>query len=196
MTSAKENYSGPGLLIIWGGGDIHPKLYGRENVASYVNFMPSHRDVIEAQLLEKAVKNKIPVIGVCRGAQLACAAAGGILIQDVRGHGRAHTITTSDGREMITSSLHHQMMYPYKAEHELLAWAKPARSVDYVGLSDEEKELIPEKDGNKVEPEVVHFPEINCLAIQGHPEFMDPQCTFNLYVKELCDHYFKTAISN
>jgi gamma-glutamyl-gamma-aminobutyrate hydrolase PuuD len=140
------------------------------------------------KLLERAIEEKIPILGICRGAQLACAAAGGILIQHVDGHARSHSIKTSDGKEMVTSSLHHQMMFPWEVEHELIAWASPSRSNNYVGITEEEAKHIPEKDGIYVEPEIVWFPKIKCLAIQGHPEFMDDKCLFNQYTKELCDH--------
>ena len=179
-----EQLSDPGILIIWGGSDIHPSLYGRENVRSYVDAGPSRRDIAEYNLMIRAVELKMPIVGVCRGAQMACALAGGILIQHVNGHGWAHHITTSDGRKVMTSSLHHQMMYPWNVEHTLLAWASPSQSKMYLGITDDELLRI------EVEPEVVWFPTIHCLAIQGHPEMMDPACNFNKYVKDQVDGFF------
>jgi gamma-glutamyl-gamma-aminobutyrate hydrolase PuuD len=189
LPKSKCEFSGPGALIIWGGGDIHPSLYGRPNYASGTGKTLSDRDVVEVKLLEKAIEAKIPILGICRGAQLGCAAAGGILIQHVNEHGRSHMMATSDGKEMVTSSLHHQMMFPWEVEHELIAWASPARSNKYVGITEEEAKHIPKKEELYIEPEIVWFPKIKCLAIQGHPEFMDNQCLFNLYIKELCGRY-------
>lgn len=180
-------FEGPGVLIIWGGGDIHPSLYGRPNYASNTYAKMSARDKIEVSLMEQAIELKIPVIGVCRGAQLGCAAAGGILIQDVNGHTQTHRIKTSDGKDVWTSSLHHQMMYPWLVEHQLLAWSSPALSNEYTGITEEEASKIPVIDGAYTEPEVVWFPEIKCLAIQGHPEFMEETTMYNRYIKEVCD---------
>lgn len=181
-----------GILIIWGGADIHPSLYDRPNYASHVGEIIGHRDRIEVGLMARAIELGLPIIGVCRGAQLACAAAGGILIQDVSGHaGQPHYIETKDGKKLMTSSLHHQMMYPWSVSHELLAWSSPSRSKRYVGITEEEGEKIPKLNDLPIEPEIVWFPGIKCLAIQGHPEFLHKDHEFNVYVKELCGNYFK-----
>ena len=186
--------SADGWLIIWGGSDIHPVWYGRENVASHVGHSPSERDIAEVALFRKAVEIGLPIMGVCRGAQLGCALSGGILIQDVRGHGRNHPIRIlEDGRTITTSSLHHQMMYPWNTEHVLLADALPRLSQGhYQGLTDEELEdLLGGNDEGfpQLEPEVVWFPKTKCLGVQGHPEFMSARHPFNVYVNELMERY-------
>lgn len=179
----KEN---DGFLIVWGGGDIHPSWYNRVNIASHVWNKPSIRDEQEVRMMSAAIKLGLPIMGVCRGAQLGCAMAGGILVQDVEGHGRDHHMKTSDGRRFITSSLHHQMMYPWEVEHELLAWSDPRRSDShYIGLQPEELKKAIEM----FEPEIVWFPGIKCLAVQGHPEFMEHDSNMNIYVHELMDKH-------
>jgi hypothetical protein len=98
----------------------------------------------------------------------------------VSGHGGDHPITTDTGRVLVTSSVHHQMMYPWKVDHHLIAWASTPRSRDYVGV---DAGLI------TVEPEIVHFPKIKALAIQGHPEFMNPKDEFVVYCLDLVRQY-------
>lgn len=193
----------PGILVIWGGEDIHPSLYGRPNRGSYVSATPSSRDVSEWNLMQRAIDLKFPILGVCRGAQMGCAAAGGILIQDVLGHGRGHSIETNDGQILYTTSCHHQMMYPWNVKHELLAWTRPSFSWEQEtgkhyqplelgtlngGLTDDECKLAIEMK----QPEIVWFPTIKCLAVQGHPEWMDEQCPFNTHVKGLIDEFLIT----
>lgn len=173
----------PGFLVIWGGGDIHPSLYNQPNIASYVGTKPSHRDLIEWQLMLQAVKLQIPIVGVCRGAQMGCAMAGGQLVQDVTGHTTDHFVETRDQKRLLTSSLHHQMMYLNNTVAELIAWTSPNLSQHYVGV-----EINP-----LVEPEIVWFPTIRCLAIQGHPEFMHQRTPFNLYVYSLLKQYAYTG---
>jgi putative glutamine amidotransferase len=189
VVKADAKLEAPGILIIWGGSDIHPALYNRPNTDSYVSLTPSPRDQAEAKLFAEAVRAGVFVVGVCRGAQLACALTGGILIQDVSGHSTGHRITTSDGQTLYSSSLHHQMMYPWEIPHELLAWSSTPKSVEYRGITDEELSRIPtrEFEGSQgiVEPEVVMFPTTRCLAIQGHPEYLDADHPFNLYVRSL-----------
>ena len=94
---------------------------------------------------------------------------------------------------MITSSLHHQMMYPWEVEHELLAWSNEPLSSHYKGITPEEQAKIPVIRGKICEPEVVWFPKIRTLAVQGHPEMMDAKCQFNLYLHDLLNAYITTT---
>ncbi len=168
-------------LVIWGGADISPAIYN-EPVGPHTGASNrlSYRDKVEVEACKAAIDVGIPIIGVCRGAQLLCALAGGKLVQDVSGHIGDHMITTNTGRNLVTSSVHHQMMYPWEVQHTLIAWSEESRSRDYVGV-----------DAAKIEkePEIVYFPKINGLAIQGHPEFMHPKCTFVEYCNSLVREY-------
>ena len=181
-----------GILIIWGGGDIHPSIYSRENKGSYITGdIPSPRDMSEMKLFITATKVGIPIIGVCRGAQLGCAMSGGFLVQDVTGHHADHRITNVKGETFLASSLHHQMMYPWDIDHELLAWSTHPRSVDYRGISDQEWKKWPRKIYEElkiedvIEPEIVWFPKTKCLAVQGHPEAMPANCQHNNYLSKI-----------
>lgn len=177
-------------LVIWGGEDISPSLYG-EKPNNYTGAMPylSHRDKTEVAAMNAAIATGTPIIGVCRGAQLACALAGGKLIQHVDGHQEDHTITTDEGERISTSSVHHQMMRPWDVEHKLLAWSTKQRSHRYFTEGDAELVNLPKKDGQVVEPEIVWFPKIKALAIQGHPEFMPSDTPFVKHCLKLVRQY-------
>jgi len=189
VVSPEDPLEGPGALIIWGGSDIHPSFYLRDNVHTFVGHAPSLRDQAEAKLFAKAVQAGLVILGVCRGAQLGCALSGGILIQNVSGHLNDHVITTIDDRSFPTSSIHHQMMYPWDIPHELIAWTNYPRSNTYEGLTDQELEKIPTHQYGKnqlpIEPEIIWFSQTKCLGIQGHPEMMNSDCYFNQYIKQL-----------
>lgn len=157
-------------LVLWGGTDIHPSLYGQTHSRrNYAPAMPSNRDVFEWSCLKYCKINDIPTVGVCRGAQMQCAFAGGTLVQHVEGHSGDHMVTKHDGTRFLVSSVHHQMLNPYtnKVPHTMIAWASPARSSIYIG---EDEKNITDMTLH-VEPEMVWFPEIRGLAIQGHPEY-------------------------
>jgi len=162
-------------LVVWGGEDISPTIYGdKVSAANGADARLSHRDIVEKAAVEECIKRDIPIIGVCRGAQLVCALAGGRLIQHVENHGRRHLLSTFDGRDdIVTSSVHHQMMYPFDVDHEMIAWAQKPRSRGCYIIGDDTSDPRME---DKVEPEIVWFPKIKALAIQGHPEFhSDPE---------------------
>lgn len=69
-------------LIIGGGDDIGAELYQGETTLD-VRIDPA-RDALELKLLERAAPRGMPVLGVCRGAQMLNVFYGGSLHQDVR----------------------------------------------------------------------------------------------------------------
>lgn len=69
-------------LIIGGGDDISPEYYGYDS-PSTVKIDPQ-RDQLEIRWIKKALKENIPLLGICRGAQLINVVMGGTLHQDIR----------------------------------------------------------------------------------------------------------------
>jgi putative glutamine amidotransferase len=70
-------------LLLSGGGDPDAWLYGREALPCQGRVQPE-RDKMEIFMAEKALKKGIPVLGICRGAQILNIAAGGTLHQDLK----------------------------------------------------------------------------------------------------------------
>ncbi len=68
-------------LVVSGGADCDPSLYGEENTFS----IPVEADIERSDLLLYKAFRKAgkPVFGICRGMQLINAAEGGTLIQDI-----------------------------------------------------------------------------------------------------------------
>lgn len=190
VTEADQMVDEAAALVIWGGGDISPSLYGHD-VSPHTGATadPSRRDLIEWELANKAVSMGMPVIGVCRGAQIMCALSGGHLIQDVTGHTNSHNMHVLGGdRVMVSSSLHHQMMFPWGVEHEIIAEAFPDRSKHYLTRPKNSQKDI-EIEALPCEPEIVWFPKTKALAIQGHPEFMGVDTPYVQYCFELVKKY-------
>ncbi len=67
-------------VIIGGGDDISPELYGAKLEIS-ARLDPA-RDEMEHDIAAEALAEDIPVLGICRGAQMLNIAAGGTLHQD------------------------------------------------------------------------------------------------------------------
>ncbi len=183
--SEPHQLRGADALVVWGGADIHPTLYNQLNSHSHVGAVPSPRDVIEWGLMRAAIKYGMPIIGVCRGGQMLCAAAGGTLYQHVDNHASGrHNAITIDGKTIEVSSLHHQMMNPQDTEHQLLMWSEHKRSAEYKDANG-----VYHEPTTKLEPEYIYFPKIKGHAIQWHPEFHSHEEACNVWLADRLKGY-------
>jgi gamma-glutamyl-gamma-aminobutyrate hydrolase PuuD len=82
-----------GLLVVEG-DDVEPKRYAaRKANFQYVEKTIPIKDEIETRLLRRALRSKIPILGICRGSQLLNVVCGGTLYGDVqkeKGTDRVH----------------------------------------------------------------------------------------------------------
>lgn len=75
-------------LILSGGPDVDPARYGEE-AGPHTTVIRPDRDAAEVALLMAAIAAGVPVLGICRGAQVINVALGGSLVQhlpDLLGH--------------------------------------------------------------------------------------------------------------
>jgi GMP synthase-like glutamine amidotransferase len=175
------------LIIFTGGADVSPDLYWEASHPATMN--DPWRDVHELGLMRLAIQKGIPILGICRGAQLATIVAGGTLIQHVNNHilPGTHPIHFKDGSPPIEmTSTHHQMMNPYplpKEEYEILAASNKLSKIYQTG--GERQFHMP------VEPEIIYYPLIKTLAIQGHPErLIENHKTYDKFKQLVCKYLF------
>ena len=168
-------------LVMTGGADPDPSLYGEDPHPDLGEVEPG-RDEWELALIGAALLRRLPMLCVCRGAQLLNIALGGTLVQHLDesdGHAlwatlrsdRCHTVRVSAGsrleslygREVATNSLHHQ------------AVGRPGAGVVVTGTAEDGVIEGFELDGR---PEV--------LAVQWHPEMLaeQPDPAFSWLVEE------------
>lgn len=79
----RHHYDG---VVVTGGHDIDPVLYAAEPEVE-----PRHdqaRDAFESRVIDDALERGLPLLGICRGAQLLNVRRGGSLFQDLRTHRR------------------------------------------------------------------------------------------------------------
>jgi putative glutamine amidotransferase len=69
-------------LLLPGGGDVAPKLFGQKP-HPFLGTVDEELDRVELTLTRWALRDGLPILGICRGIQVLNVAAGGDLIQDV-----------------------------------------------------------------------------------------------------------------
>ena len=154
-------------LVMTGGADPDPELYG-ESPHPQLGPIERGRDDWELALIRAALDARLPMLCVCRGAQLLNIALGGSLVQhleDADAHqrvdhpriDRCHTVRVSPGSKaeqiyggnVPTNSLHHQ------------AVGRPGDGVVVTGTAE---------DGVVEAFELSGRPEV--FAVQWHPEML------------------------
>ena len=70
-------------IILTGGEDINPLEYNDAINLAVCGDINYQRDTLERKLFDFAFKNKLPLVGVCRGMQMMNVASGGSLYGDI-----------------------------------------------------------------------------------------------------------------
>jgi putative glutamine amidotransferase len=88
-------------LLLTGGGDVEPALYG--DASPLAEDVDAERDALESALLRTARDHRVPTLCICRGLQIANVAFGGTLLPDLPDHFGAastirHSVRNPDGR--------------------------------------------------------------------------------------------------
>lgn len=131
-------------LILAGGNDVDPRLYGQDMDARCQVTSPV-RDAFELEALRVAQEQALPVFGICRGLQVLNTYLGGTLFQDLSLHGTtqkhamtanlsssAHGITVEPGSFLAqawgaktaqVNSFHHQVVDQLAEGLKPVAWA-------------------------------------------------------------------------
>lgn len=177
-------------VLLPGGGDINPRLYGQDPHET-LDTVDDVRDAIEIELTRKAIADDLPIFGICRGIQVMNVALGGTLIQDIPSmvtgatrhtidkatetRGKVlHSVRIEEGSRLAgiigepvvaVNSIHHQALGDVAPGAEVTAYSE---------------------DGLK---EGIELPEKRfALAVQWHPEDMIEDDTrmqelFNAFVE-------------
>jgi putative glutamine amidotransferase len=166
--SRVQQYSG---LVLTGGGDIHPSLYGNPDTEHYCQGIDIRRDELEFSMLEAALTCDLPILAICRGLQVLNVFLGGTLIPHIPAipgklrhkdqldvnHGvsinpDSQLFRISGTHNEIVNSSHHQ------------AIEKPGSGLLITAFSE---------DGIAEAAELRDHNRRFCVAVQWHPERME-----------------------
>ncbi|RLD89043.1 MAG: hypothetical protein DRJ02_02425 [Bacteroidetes bacterium] len=70
-------------LLVTGGEDVYPGLYGKLSDTARCEGFDRYRDSLELASIAYALEQKMPVFGICRGLQILNVALNGTLIIDI-----------------------------------------------------------------------------------------------------------------
>ena len=87
-------------VILSGGGDLEPNLYGYVDRDGVVEEIDPRRDAFEFAIFRAAIARNLPLLGICRGVQLANVVLGGTLVPDLQRAGYPNHRSTPEGDRM------------------------------------------------------------------------------------------------
>lgn len=91
-------------LVLTGGNDVDPSLYGGNVRHPKLGLLDYKRDDFERKVLDKALDRSLPILGICRGLQIANVHFGGTLIPDIieQGHPSHESTNGTELRHQVT----------------------------------------------------------------------------------------------
>lgn len=173
-------YTVDGILLP-GGTDIDPTLFGYDNTSSFS--CQSDMDLFWFDLVEKAVENKIPVFGICRGHQFLFYALRFMseddkiwdkfyYAQDIDGHNQSdlkvlrprnfHFVEYLDHQTIPVNSFHHQAVMIDRA---YFRQQKADDIYKALGVA-----TTSHKSFHVVESAEINFKGWKAQSVQWHPE--------------------------
>jgi putative glutamine amidotransferase len=175
-------------IVLSGGEDVHPKFYNKPEFLPMLDpkDIIEARDEFELKVIEETMKSKLPLLGICRGLQIANVYFKGTLIPDLpavgkdnhakeEGYDQRHELTVEPGtllsrvvlaKQGEVNSAHHQAA-------DKIGEGLKVNSISSNGVV----EGLERKD-----PEGKPF----LLLVQWHPERMkDADSTFSQNIREV-----------
>jgi putative glutamine amidotransferase len=184
-SAVKETLDALDGLVLSGGEDLHPEVYGADPHPETQRTRPD-RDRAELALLEAALERDMPVLAVCRGSQVLNVALGGDLVQHLP--------------EVVGSERHKHTPGEF-ADHDvdlqsgsrlagLLGDRAPVKSHHHQGygrLGDGLKPVAWAEDGTIEALE--HQSKPFALGVLWHPEEGEDLALFEALVREAADYH-------
>ncbi|CCK20251.1 gamma-glutamyl-gamma-aminobutyrate hydrolase family protein [Lactococcus laudensis] len=179
---AKRYISMIDKLVLAGGQNVAPEFYGEVETIKSSDYN-RERDAFEIALINEAIKQNKPIVGVCRGMQLVNVALGGSLNQQIQNHWQEKAMTQTSHDVLISKHSPLDLIYGRKAHvnsfhRQSLKQLAPQLEVIAKSLDDHIVEAVQSTD-----------PNLRFLGVQWHPDFM-----YNVRDEDLA--FFRYAVFN
>lgn len=172
------------LVVFAGSADVNPKLYGEgDKKHTMVGTCNIDEDEAGIKMFRYCRRHGIPMMGVCKGAQLLHVCMGGKLYQHVDEHFGDHPMLDLRDRVIIekVSSNHHQAVIPQTGMRVL---ASTNRAHNKWKNSEENEGKV------GIDVEAFWYEKAGILGIQGHPEYRGYHF-FAAWVMKQIEHFIQ-----
>lgn len=157
----------PDIIVLSGGNDIVI-----DNKGDDLSEIVRKRDTTESVLLAYAVKNKIPVLGICRGMQMINVYFGGKLIQNLRESFNDHVAVRHDIK--LEPHFFNELQV---SSYEVNSYHNQGFTHKY--LSENLLPIAVSKDGIV---EAVRHKTLPIIGIQWHPEREEDLKSIDIFI--------------
>lgn len=184
-------------FVFQGGTDLAPQTYGEDPIKDGRWLGDPYRDSYEMEIMDFAVRQKKPILAICRGVQLLNVYYGGTLYQDIATQ-LPHSITHRDAEKY--DNLVHQISFETGKTLEKIYGNienPTVNSVHHQGIKTLGKGLETlarcREDGMIEAVEVKMAPNKNIIGVQWHPEFsvgkgeplLNPLKLYNYFIEKV-----------
>jgi putative glutamine amidotransferase len=161
-------------LLLTGGPDVDPQEYGDAERHATVE-VDAERDRYELALARDAMARNMPVLAICRGAQVLNAAAGGTLMQDIPSavpgalnhqHVESKTALVHEVTVQPRTTLWSVLSPRLDARHQIPVNSRHHQSVKAVAPGFVVSAVAPDGVIEGIEKPDAPF----CVGVQWHPE--------------------------
>ena len=179
----EHNYDG---VVITGGHDVEPVLYAAEPEVEPK--YDSARDAFEMKIINDSLERELPLLGICRGAQLLNVCCGGNLFQQLHLHRKKtsnrwtifplKTLYKSDTPEATNSLL------------RTITGSKPSKinSLHNQGINKVGDNLVVTgRDADDIVQAIEHPKKRFVIGVQWHPEFLLYMKSHRIFFKRLIE---------
>ena len=171
-----ENYNG---LILAGGGDIEPSLYGEINEGLSVG-MDAERETSDRLAVDDFVKKGRPILGICRGMQSLNVLFGGNMIQDLGEKCETHTAKDGVDKRHAVKIKNGSILYKLYGEETEVNSSHHQAVKDVADVFDLTASA---PDGTA---EAIEHKSLNIMGVQWHPERYDGGEALVRWFVDLC----------
>lgn len=160
-------------LLITGGTDVDPRLYGGDPSDPIIHSLNPARDNNEIAAYRVALSRELPILAICRGAQLVNVVRGGSLVPDLL-RDRPGSDMHWHAPDALGRAVHKITVVPGTVLANWLATSGEiaVNSQHHQGLAELAPGLCPVAHSPDGLVEAFELPGRNVLGVQWHPEVL------------------------